>query len=86
MTVERPLRTVAEVAEWLGMEPDELRSLKKRGRTRPLLTVTEAARELGIHRSTIYKMMERGELDFRYVNHHRRIRRADLDLYVERAS
>jgi excisionase family DNA binding protein len=49
-----------------------------------LLTVEEAAHELRVCRATVYALLQAGDLPSVQLGRSRRIRRADLEAYVNR--
>jgi excisionase family DNA binding protein len=51
-----------------------------------LLTIAETAAALRVERSTVYRAMKRGELPFTTVGQRRRVRRQDLENYLQPAA
>ncbi len=52
--------------------------------TKLLLTVREAANVLGISRTAIYLLLQRGEIPSVKIGRSRRIKRKDIESYVNR--
>lgn len=50
----------------------------------PVLTPSQAARHLGMSRAHLYKLLDRGEIEFDRVGRDRRIRFEDLAAFEER--
>lgn len=54
--------------------------------TRPLMTIEQVARYLGVSRWTVGRMMDDGDLRVVLVKGRRKVRPADIDAYLDRAS
>jgi excisionase family DNA binding protein len=53
---------------------------------RPLMTIEQVARYLGVSRWTVGRMLDEGTLRGLDVNGRRKVRPADIDAYLDRAS
>lgn len=84
MTEGTPARPQTGAARRASKAQHRARQLPPEVETGGVMSITSAAHYLDVSRWTLYRLIEDGEFPTLYVKTLRRVRRADLDAYIER--